>query len=262
MMLIRRDTRLHKPMYFFLGHLSFLDTCYSSVISPKMLMNFLQVISSISFFGCATQSFFFVALGSAECILLAGMAYDRYVAICNPLLYVVIMTRPLCFWLVAGSYIGGFLHSIIYVSFTFKLPFCKSHEIDHFFCDIPQLLKLSCVDTTYIEILLFAFTGSIGMSCLILITVSYVLIMSSILKMTTVERRMQTFSTCASHLTAVNIFYGTILFIYLRPQSMYNTNQDRVVSVFYTIIIPMLNPLIYSVRNKEVKLSLRQVLTW
>ncbi|XP_053325485.1 olfactory receptor-like protein OLF1 [Spea bombifrons] len=260
LLLITKDIHLHTPMYFFLGQLSFLDSCYSSVISPKMLVNFLCKDTSISSFGCAAQMFFFVALGTAECFLLALMAYDRYVAICKPLSYIVIMTRPFCIFLVAGAYIGGFLHSVIYVKSTFELPFCKSHDINHFFCDVLPLLKLSCIDTTYIEALLFAFTGSIGMSCLVVIIISYMVIISSVLNIQSAEGRMQTFSTCTSHITAVSIYFGTILFMYLRPHSSYNSNQDRVISVFYTIIIPFLNPIIYSIRNKSVKIALKKAL--
>ncbi|KAM8960694.1 olfactory receptor 5T17-like [Pelodytes ibericus] len=258
-LLINQDCNLHTPMYFFLSQLSFLDTCYSSVVSPKMLVNFLSEDTSISFFGCAAQLFFFVALGTTECFLLAVMAYDRYVAIGKPLFYIVIMVKPLCVLFVVGSYIGGLLHSAIYVNCTFRLPFCKSREIDHFFCDVPPILKISCIDTTFIEILLFAFTGSIGMSCLIVIIVSYLLIVSSILKIHSSKGRMQTYSTCASHLTAVSMYFGTILFMYLRPHSSYNSSQDKVISVFYTVVIPLLNPIIYSVRNKNVIKALRKV---
>ncbi|XP_030043585.1 olfactory receptor 1102-like isoform X2 [Microcaecilia unicolor] len=260
-LLIRLVPRLHTPMYFFLSSLSVVDTCYSSVIYPKMLVDFFVERTAISFSGCATQMYFFVTFGTTECFLLAAMAYDRYVAICNPLLYVVIMSKRLCLQLVVSSYIGGLLHSMIHVVATFHLPFCKSNELSHFFCDIPPLLKISCVSTEINEILLFTFTGSISLGCLLIILVSYLYILSSILKMSSGEGRQKTFSTCASHITAVILFYGTISFMYLRPSSSYSVEQDKVVSVFYTLIIPMLNPLIYSVRNKEVKASVRNILT-
>ncbi|XP_029435988.1 olfactory receptor 1102-like isoform X2 [Rhinatrema bivittatum] len=257
--IIRLVPQLHTPMYFFLCSLSVLDTCYSSVIAPKMLVDFFVESPVISFSGCATQMFFFVTFGTTECFLLASMAYDRYAAICNPLLYAAIMSKRLCLQLVVSSYIGGCLHSIIHVTATFSLPFCKSNKISHFFCDIPPLLKISCISTQINEILLFAFTGSISMGCLLIILVSYLWILSTILKISSGEGRQKTFSTCASHITAVSLFYGTILFMYLRPSSDYSVEQDKVVSVFYTLIIPMLNPLIYSVRNKEVKAALRKI---
>ncbi|KAM8960696.1 olfactory receptor 5I1-like [Pelodytes ibericus] len=260
LLLIIRDTHLHTPMYFFLGQLSFLDTCYSSVVSPKMLVNFLSEDTSISFFGCAVQMYFFVALGTTECFLLAVMAYDRYVAICKPLFYIIIMTKPLCVSFVAASYLGGVLHSAIYIKYTFELHFCKSHAIDHFFCDIPPLLELSCIDTTHIQHLLFGFSGSISMACLLVITISYILIISSILKICSPTSRMQTFSTCSSHITSVIMLFGTLLFMYVRPQTSYNSSQDRMISVYYTIILPFLNPFIYSIRNESVKTSFRKAL--
>ncbi|XP_069510312.1 olfactory receptor 5T7-like [Ambystoma mexicanum] len=255
--LIRIVPCLQTPMYFFLSNLSFVDTCYVSCISPQLLVNFLVQIPSISIAGCAAQMYFSVAFGTAECVLLAAMAIDRYVAICNPLLYCIIMNVKHCAQLVVVSYLIGFLHPIIYVASVFQLPFCKSNRISHFFCDIPPLLKISCSDTRFIENLLFVFTGSIAMSGLIAIIVSYLYILSTILKISSTTGRKKTFSTCASHLTAVIVFYGTILFMYLRPSSSYAMDQDRVVSVFYTIVIPLLNPMIYSVRNREVKEALR-----
>ncbi|XP_029435990.1 olfactory receptor 1102-like, partial [Rhinatrema bivittatum] len=252
-------SRLHTPMYFFLSSLSIVDTCYSSAIVPKMLSNFLVVNPVISIFGCAIQMYFFVALGSTECFLIAAMAYDRYAAICNPLLYAVIMSKRLCIQLVVSSYIGGFLNSIVHMTATFRLPFCKSNQISHIFCDIPPLLKLSCVSTKINELLLFTLTGSIAMGCLLIILVSYICILSAILKISSGAGRQKTFSTCTSHLTAVALYYGTGTFAYLHPSSTYSVEQDKVVSVIYTIIIPMLNPLIYSMRNKEVKSALKKM---
>nr|XP_033780561.1 olfactory receptor 1102-like isoform X2 [Geotrypetes seraphini]XP_033780562.1 olfactory receptor 1102-like isoform X2 [Geotrypetes seraphini] len=260
-LLIWFTPRLHTAMYFFLSNLSVVDTCYSSVIAPKMLVGFFVKRTAISFSGCATQLYFFVTFGTTECFLLAAMAYDRYVAICNPLLYVVIMSKRLCLQLVVSSYIGGLLHAMIHAVATFHLPFCKSNEIGHFFCDVPPLLKISCISTEINEILLFTFTGSITLGCLIVILVSYLYILASILKISSGEGRQKTFSTCASHITAVIIFYGTIAFMYLRPSSSYSVEQDKVVAVFYTLVIPMLNPLIYSVRNKDVKGSIKNIFT-
>ncbi|XP_029435991.1 olfactory receptor 1052-like [Rhinatrema bivittatum] len=250
---------LHTPMYFFLGSLSVVDTCSSSIIAPKMLVDFLVESPVISFSGCAAQMFFFVASATTECFLITVMAYDRYAAICNPLLYTAIMSKRFCLQLVVSSYVGGFLHSIIHVTATFCLPFCKSNEINHFFCDIPRLLKISCISTQINEILLFAFTVSISIGCFLIILVSYLWILSTILKISSGEGRQKTFSTCASHITAVSLFYGTIAFMYLQPNSDYSVHQDKVLSVIYTLIIPMLNPLIYSVRNKEVKSGMRKI---
>ncbi|XP_029435986.1 olfactory receptor 1052-like [Rhinatrema bivittatum] len=259
-LVIQLAPRLHTPMYFFLSSLSFVDTCYSSISAPKMLADFLVESPAISFSGCAAQLYFFVAFGTTESFLLAAMAYDRYAAIYNPLLYSITMSKRLCLQLVALSFIGGFLHSSIYVIAIFRLPFCKSNEINNFFCDILSLLKLSCVSTKIIEILLFAFTGSISMTCLLIILISYFYILSTILKISSREGRQKAFSTCASHFTIVTLSYGTISFIYLRPSTSHSVEQDKVVSLIYTNIIPMLNPLIYSVRNKEVKAALRKIL--
>ncbi|XP_030043387.1 olfactory receptor 5I1-like [Microcaecilia unicolor] len=259
-LVIRFIPHLHTPMYFFISNLSFVDTCHSSVIAPQMLVNFLVANPTISFSGCATQLYFYAALGTTECLLLAVMAYDRYAAIYNPLLYSTKMSKRLCLQLVVLSYIGGFLHSCIYVISAVHLPYCKSNEINHFFCDLPPLLKLSCVSTKTIETLLNTFTGSISMCCLLIIFVSYFCILSTILKISSGEGRKKAFSTCASHITAVTLFYGTISFMYVRPSSSYSMEQDKVVAVIYTVIIPMLNPLIYSIRNKEVKIALRKFL--
>ncbi|XP_029435460.1 olfactory receptor 1020-like [Rhinatrema bivittatum] len=259
-LVIRLEPRLHTAMYFFLSSLSFVDICYSSVIAPKMLSDFLDESPTISFSGCATQLYFFVALGTTECFLLAVMAYDRYAAIYNPLLYSTTMSRRLCLQLVVVSFIGGFLHSSIYVTATFHLPSCKTNEIGHFFCDILPFLKLSCVTSKIIEILLFVFTASISLSCLLIILASYFCILSTILKISSGGGRQKALSTCASHITVVILFYGTISFMYLRPSTSYSVEQDKVVSLIYTSITPMLNPLIYSVRNKEVKAALRKML--
>ncbi|XP_012602114.1 olfactory receptor 5AP2-like [Microcebus murinus] len=258
-LLIKIDSRLHTPMYFFLSNLSLVDFCYSSVIAPNMLVNFWVDNPVISFNACATQFFFFGSFAGIEGFLLAVMAYDRYVAICKPLLYTVLMSPHLSSLLVLATYSAGFINAAIHTGFTFQLSYCRSNVINHFFCDTPPLLKLSCSDTHINEIVIFAFASFNELSCLLMILVSYLYILAAILRIHSAEGRYKAFSTCASHLTAVTIFFGTILFMYLRPSSSYSMDQDKVVSVFYTVIIPMLNPLIYSLRNKEVKASLSKI---
>ncbi|KAM4845589.1 olfactory receptor 5I1 [Thomomys bottae] len=260
MFLIRTDARLQTPMYFFLSNLSFVDLCYSSVIVPKMLANFLLETKSISYYGCALQFYFFCAFADTESFILAAMAYDRYVAICQPLLYTVVMSRGLCLRLIALSYLGGNMSSLVHTSFAFLLKYCDRNVINHFFCDLPPLLKLSCSDTTVNEWLLSTYGSSVEIFCFIVILISYTFILLSVLKMRSSSGRKKTFSTCASHLTSVAIYQGTLLFIYSRPSSLYSPNTDKVISVFYTIIIPVLNPLIYSLRNRDVKDAAKKAL--
>ncbi|XP_073206668.1 olfactory receptor 5W2-like [Lepidochelys kempii] len=259
-LLITIDPRLHTPMYFFLRNLSFCDLCLSSIISPKMQMNFLGERKNISFTACTVQMYLSIVFGDVECLLLAVMAYDRYVAICNPLLYTVTLSRQLCKQLVAGVYAVGVVDSMIHTCFTFRLSFCSSNIINHFFCDIPPLLALSCSDTRINEIVMFTFTCCITGSSFVTVFLSYVYITSTILQIRSAEGRHKAFSTCTFHLTAVVLFYGTLLFMYLRPTSSYSTNTDKVASVFYMLVIPMLNPLIYSLRNAEVKDALRKAM--
>ncbi|XP_024077147.1 olfactory receptor-like protein OLF1 [Terrapene carolina triunguis] len=259
-LLITIDPRLHTPMYFFLSNLSFCDLCYSSLISPKMLLNFLAERKSISYTACAVQLYLSVVFADVECFLLALMAYDRYVAICNPLLYTVTMSRQLCKQLVAGVYAVGFVDSMIQTCFTFRLSFCSSNIINHFFCDIPPLLALSCSDTRINEILMFAFMFCTGVSSLVTVLLSYFYITSTILHIRSAEGRRKAFSTCTFHLTAVVLFFCSLLFMYLRPTLSYSMDTDKVASVFYTLVIPMLNPLIYSLRNTEVKDALRKAM--
>ncbi|XP_029430865.1 olfactory receptor 1019-like isoform X1 [Rhinatrema bivittatum] len=254
----RLDPRLQTPMYFFLNNLSFLDLCYATVISPQALANFLSKRKVISRLGCGVQMFFFAGSVTTECFFLGVMAYDRYVAICNPLLYTVIMNRRVCIQLISGAYAGGYLNSLIHTICTFRLPFCESNQINHFFCDVPPLLKLSCADTHMNEVMMFILGGFAEMSSLTIILVSYTYIISAILKIRSSEGRYKAFSTCGSHLICVTLFYGTIIFMYLRPRSSYVMDQDRVASVFYAVVIPMLNPLIYSLRNKEVTNALKK----
>ncbi|NXL94254.1 O5AS1 protein, partial [Alectura lathami] len=249
---------LHAPMYYFLSNLSFLDLSYASVIAPKMLVNLLTQRKTISFFGCATQMFLFAALADAECLLLAAMAYDRYVAICRPLLYPVTMSRRACTFMVAGAYLSGGLTSLVHTSLTFTLSFCGSNTINHFFCDIPPLLKLSCSNTHVNELLLLTLCGFIQTGTFLVIVTSYACILGTILWLHAAEGRHKAFSTCTSHLTAVAFFYGSLLFTYVRPSSSYLPHTDKIVAVFYTVVFPMLNPLIYSLRNKEVREALRR----
>nr|XP_034981222.1 olfactory receptor 5AS1-like isoform X1 [Zootoca vivipara] len=251
---------LHSPMYFFLNNLAFLDLSYSSAITPKMLASFLTGRKTISLAGCIAQMYLFASFADAECLLLAAMAYDRYMAICNPLLYPVLMSRKVCVCLVAGSYLTGSMSSFLHTYFTFHLSFCNSNVINHFFCDIPPLLALSCSSTHFNEILLFALCGFIQTSTFVFILISYAYILCTILGIHSAEGRHKAFSTCTSHLTAVTLYYGTLLFTYLRPSSSYALDTDKIISVFYTVIFPMLNPLIYSLRNEEVKDTLGKIL--
>ncbi|XP_006133611.3 olfactory receptor 5AR1-like [Pelodiscus sinensis] len=258
--LITTDPQLHTPMYFFLRNLSLCDLCYSSVIVPKMLLNFLPDRKSISYTACAVQMYLFVSFADIECLLLAVMAYDRYVAICNPLLYKVTMSRQLCNQLVTGVCAVGLVDALIHTCCTFQLSFCRSNIINHFFCDIPQLLALSCSNTHINEIVMFAFIGCVLVSSFVTILLSYICIISTILQIRSTEGRRKAFSTCTFHLITVVMFHGSQLFMYLRPSSSYSLTTDKIASVFYTVVIPMLNPLIYSLRNTEVKNALRRVI--
>lgn len=256
--LIRMEPRLHTPMYFFLSHLSLLDMCYSTTIIPKTLLNFLAGSKTISFPGCTIQLFSFATCATAECYLLAAMAYDRYVAVCKPLLYTVVMSRKICIGLVTGAYLAGAISSATHSVSIFRLPFCRSRQINHFFCDGPPLLTLACSDTHFNEMLLFAVVGFNIITTTAIISASYLFVLAAVLRIRTNEGRHKAFSTCASHLASVTLFYGSSLFMYSRPRSSYSPDQDKVVSVLYSVTIPMLNPLIYSMRNKEVKDALRK----
>ncbi|XP_062053420.1 olfactory receptor 5J3 [Lepus europaeus] len=258
--LIRITPKLHTPMYFFLSCLSFVDACYSSVIAPKMLISFLVERESISFPACIVQHLFFGVFITTEGFLLSAMAYDRYVAIANPLLYNVAVSRRKCVVLVAGSFAGGMVNSLTHTVSLGRLSFCGPNVVSHFFCDVPPLLKLSCSDTSMNEFLLLTFSGIIAMGTFLIVIISYIFIAVAILKIHSASGRKKAFSTCASHLTAVTIFYGTLSFSYIQPSSQYSVEQEKVVSVFYTLVIPMLNPLIYSLRNKEVKDAVRRAL--
>ncbi|XP_036733023.2 olfactory receptor 5W2-like [Manis pentadactyla] len=259
--LIRMDSQLHTPMYFFLSHLSFSDLCYSTAIGPKMLVDIFAKNKSIPIVGCALQFLIFCIFEDAECLLLAAMAFDRYKAISNPLLYTVNMSSTVCSLLTAGIYMVGFTDALIYTTFIFRLCFCGSNVINHFFCDAPPLLLLSCSDTQVNELMLFIVFGLIELSSISGVLVSYCYIILSVLKIHSAEGRLKAFSTCTSHLTAVAIFQGTMLFMYFRPSYSYSLDQDKMSSLFYTLVIPMLNPLIYSLRNKDVKEALKKLKT-
>ncbi|XP_053575297.1 olfactory receptor 1019-like [Bombina bombina] len=258
-LLISVTPGLKKPMYFFLINLSLIDIVYSSNITPNTLANLVSEIRSISLIGCATQMYFFIALGSSEGTLLAVMAYDRYVAICKPLYYSLVINTKTCLQLLCITYITGFVNSFIHTFAAFRLSFCSLNHINHFYCDINPILALSCTDTYFNELFLFIFAGFIEVGSLLSIVVSYVFILFALFRITSTEGRHKSFSTCASHFTCVAVFYCPILFMYLRPSSSYSLNQDWVLSVFYTIIIPMLNPIIYSLRNQEMKKALQKL---
>ncbi|KAM5319630.1 olfactory receptor 5P1-like isoform 1-T1 [Glossophaga mutica] len=259
-MLIRSSPQLHTPMYLFLCHLAFVDIGESSTVTPVMLTGFLKTGTSISVAGCTAQLCSMVKFGTAECFLLAAMAYDRYVAICSPLLYSTHMSPRTYILLVGMSYLGGCVNAWTFTGCLLSLSFCGPNQVDHFFCDFSPLLKISCSDISIIEIIPSVSSGSIIVVTVFVISVSYICILITILKMHSAEGRHKAFSTCTSHLTAVTLYYGTITFIYVMPKSSYSTDQNKVVSVFYTVVIPMLNPFIYSLRNRDVKEALRKAI--
>ncbi|XP_012974685.1 olfactory receptor 8H1-like [Mesocricetus auratus] len=259
-LVIRLDVQLHTPMYFFLTHLSFLDLSYSTVITPKTLENLLTSTKNISYRGCFTQMYFFVLLAATECFLLSSMAYDRYIAICNPLHYSVVMSSKFCSALLTGSYVFGAVDSTVNMLCMGTLDFCNSNVIHDFFCDTSPLIALSCSNTHDIELIIFIFAGSTLLLSLITISASYMSILSTVLKINSTSGKKKAFSTCASHILAVTIYYGTMIFTHLKSNKTFSLGKDQVASVFYTIVIPMLNPLIYSLRNKEVKYAVSRVI--
>ncbi|NP_001395676.1 olfactory receptor Olr240 [Rattus norvegicus] len=258
--LIRISSQLHTPMYLFLSHLAFVDVVFSSSVSVIMLMELLGHGLVLPVATCAAQLCITVSFGSAECFLLAAMAYDRYVAICSPLLYSTLMSSRVCFLLLGVSYVGGCMNGWTFTGCVLSLSFCEPNQINHFFCDFSPLLKVSCSDVSIIGIIPSISSGSIIVVTILVIAVSYIYILITILKMQSTEGRHKAFSTCTSHLTAVTLFYGTITFIYVMPKSSYSTEQNKVLSLFYTVVIPMLNPLIYSLRNRDVKDALRKAI--
>lgn len=252
------DASLQTPMYFFLRVLSILDMIYSSVTIPKILLNSLLKDKSISYTGCVTQMYLLLFLGVTECVLLAVMAYDRYIAICNPLRYMVIMNKRVCLLLSLFSVMSGNMVSLMQTMWVFSFPFCGSNKIDYFFCDIPPLLKLTCIDTSIYESQLMIAAPLVICAPFILIFFSYVLIISSIVKMASVDSRWKSFSTCSSHLLVVILFYGTSSMIYIKPNYILSEDTRKIVALIYTTITPLLNPVIYSIRNAEVQRALKK----
>ncbi|CAI9153701.1 unnamed protein product [Rangifer tarandus platyrhynchus] len=265
--LIGIDSHLHTPMYFFLSNLSFMDICYVTATAPKMLYDFFQEWQTITFVGCVVQYFyfFFSSLGLTECCLLAAMAYDRYVAICSPLLYTAIMSPTLCLQMVLAAYTTGFFGSLIQLCALLQLHFCGPNIINHFFCDLPQLLTLSCSDTLFFQVMTSVLTVIFGLMSVLVIMISYGYIVATVLKITSAEGRSKAFNTCASHLIAVTLFFGSVtlfygsgLLAYLHSSAGYSPGQN-VVSLFHGVVSPMLSPIIYSLRNKEVKDALKKL---
>ncbi|OCT69124.1 olfactory receptor 5B21 [Xenopus laevis] len=257
---VRMNTHLQTPMYFFLKNLSIVDIGFSSTIVPKLLLITVALDRSISLLECALQMYFHLALGGTESILLAVMAYDRFAAICRPLQYNTVMNQRFCIYMAAGCWTVGFANSIIHVALTFKLPFCRSHHLDHYFCEEPPFFKISCQDTWLNEVVMYIAASILGIFCLFLTLVSYAQIIRTIINIRSTHGRRKAFSTCASHLTVVSLFYGTILFIYLGPGITYFTEANKSVSMIYTVVTPMINPIIYSIRNKEIKETIRKKL--
>ncbi|XP_036599944.1 olfactory receptor 8D4-like [Trichosurus vulpecula] len=257
--LIRFSSQLHTPMYYLLSSLSVLDLCYSSVITPQMLMGFLFKDKTISYPRCMTQFFFFCIFAISECYMLAAMAYDRYVAICNPLLYHILMSPRVCSLLVISVFSVAFTDAVIHTGCILRLSFCGPNVISHYFCDIVALIKLSCSSTYLDECLIFVIGGFNMVATSLTIIISYAFILSSILRINSKEGRSKAFSTCSSHLMAVTVFYGSAMSMYLKPASSNNLALEKMSSLFYTTVISMLNPLIYSLRNKDVKTALNNL---
>ncbi|XP_032773796.1 olfactory receptor 1537-like [Rattus rattus] len=259
-LLVGLSSHLHTPMYYFLSSLSFIDFCQSTVVTPKMLMSFVTEKNIISYPGCLAQLYFAIIFGTAESYTLAAMAYDRYVAICNPLLYNATMSFQIYCSLISGVYIFAVFCASVNIGFMFRIQFCKLDVIEHYFCDLLPLLKLAC-SNTYINEMLILFFGTLNICVpMLIVIVSYIFIIASILHIRSSEGVSKAFSTCSSHISAVAIFYGSVAFMYLQPSSVNSMGQAKVSSVFYTTVVPMLNPLIYSLRNKDVTVALKKIL--
>ncbi|XP_059244352.1 olfactory receptor 5K1 [Mustela nigripes] len=258
--LISKEHHLHTPMYIFLGNLAIVDSCCACAITPKMLGNFFSENRVVSLYECMAQFYFLCTVETADCFLLAAMAYDRYVAICSPLQYHTMMSKKLCVQMTTGAYIAGNLHSMIHVGFLFRLAFCGSNHINHFYCDILPLYRLSCVDPYINELVLFVFSGSIQVFTIGSVLISYFYILFTIFKMKSKEGRVKAFSTCASHFLSVSLFYGSLFFMYIRPNLLEEGDRDIPAAILFTIVVPLLNPFIYSLRNKEVITVLRKIL--
>ncbi|XP_037377269.1 olfactory receptor 10AG1-like [Talpa occidentalis] len=259
-MITKVDPSLQTPMYFFLRNFSFLEICYVSVTVPRLLADLCRQNKSISFLACAFQMDIFVTLGATECFILTAMAYDRYVAICNPLTYPVIMNNRLCIQLAAACWITGILVPIGLIYKIFSSPFCKSNELNHFFCDVPPVVQLACGDTLMIEILIYVIATLVINIPFVLVLGSYVNIISTILKLPSATGRAKAFSTCSSHLMVVTLFFGSGVIVYMEPTSTHSSGMDKYLSLFYTILIPLFNPIIYCLRNKDVMVALGKFL--
>ncbi|KAM4862094.1 olfactory receptor 1C1 [Thomomys bottae] len=254
------DSRLHSPMYFFLSNLAFVDICFTSTTVPKLVVNILTDIPTISFAGCFAQLFFFISFVNMDSLLLCVMAYDRYVAICHPLHYTTKMSLRICLWLVAGLWIITCFHALLHTVLIALLNFCGSSVIHHFFCDLNPLLQLSCSDVSMNLMVIHVVGGLLAITPLICILISYVLIFSTILKVTSTQGRQKAFSTCGCHLSVVVLFYGTAIGVYFSPSSLHTPERDILSAVMYTVVTPMLNPFIYSLRNKDMKTTLQKML--
>ncbi|XP_029435772.1 olfactory receptor 1L4-like [Rhinatrema bivittatum] len=254
------DPRLHTPMYFFLSNLSLIDICSTSTIIPKLLVNFISGDKSISYVGCIVQLYFFGGFGGTEDFLLTAMAYDRYAAVCKPLHYSLIMNQRVCVLLAAASWIIGSLLSEMITASVTRLSFCASNVVDHFFCDLMPLLKLSCTNTASTQSIVFVIGALMAVPAFSVTLVSYTYIVSAILRIRSAERKQKSFSTCSSHLTVVSVYYLSMFCLYLRPASTYSQEQGKILSVVFITLVPMLNPIIYSLRNKEVKNAIRKVI--
>ncbi|XP_059587372.1 olfactory receptor 6X1-like [Alligator mississippiensis] len=258
--IVRANHKLHTPMYFFLSNLSFLEIWYTTTVVPKMLETFVATKTTICIYCCLVQTFFYFFLGSTEFFILTVMSFDRYLAICKPLQYATLMTNRVCFWLALGAWFGGFMAIFFPTILVFQLPFCDSNIINHFYCDIGPILKTACTDTHLIELLGFLAAVTVILSSLLFTVVSYIYIIATILAIPSSTGRRKAFSTCASHLTVVSILYGAVLFMYLKPNVHSSSGLNKVVSVLNTVLTPLLNPFIYTIRNKEVKEAFRNVL--
>ncbi|XP_003418981.2 olfactory receptor 5K1-like [Loxodonta africana] len=258
--LIFMERRLRTPMYIFLGNLALMDSCCSCAITPKMLENFFSEDKMISLYECMAQFYFLCLAETADCFVLAAMAYDRYVAICRPLQYHTMMSKKLCIQMTTGAYIAGNLHSMIHVVLLLRLTFCDSRQINHFFCDVLPLYRLSCVNPYVNELLILIFSGSVEIFSITTVLISYLCILFTIFKMKSQEGRGKALSICASHFLSVSIFYGSLLFVYIWPNSFKEDDKDIPVAVFYTLVIPLLNPFIYSLRNREVLNVMKRIM--
>ncbi|NXU57261.1 OR2B6 protein, partial [Turnix velox] len=257
---IRANCQLHSPMYFFLANLSLLDICYISCDIPQMLVNLWTKKRTISFSGCAAQMYFSLAFGMTECVLLGVMAYDRFMAICHPLQYTTVMNRKLCTRMVVASWTSSLQSSLVINSLILQLPLCEPHTLNHYFCEVTAILALACADTTLTELVIFIFSILIVFIPFLLIITSYACILSALLDIHSVHMKSKAFSTCGSHLMVVTILYGTAICMYMNPKARTPQDRDKVVAVFYTVVAPMLNPLIYTLRNKNMKDTLKRAM--